>query len=114
MLLSVLVAATGVAAGVLELDLNRINIEDLGGLDLSRRATYVEKLANNITGGGYYVDFTVGTPPQPQRMVLDTGSSDIWVVAHDADLCTTTRLQLYHGDTCAFVCRLPDLEGRGE
>lgn len=104
MLLSVLlVAAAGAAASVLELDLNRINIEDLGGLGLERRATYIEKLANNITGGGYYVDFTVGTPPQPQRMVLDTGSSDIWVVANDADLCTSTRLQLYHGDNCAFV-----------
>ncbi|KAI6782537.1 aspartic-type endopeptidase-like protein [Emericellopsis cladophorae] len=34
---------------------------------------------NNITGGGYYSEFAVGTPPQQISFLLDTGSSDTWV-----------------------------------
>ncbi|OAQ85013.1 peptidase aspartic, active site protein [Purpureocillium lilacinum] len=43
---------------------------------------------NNITGGGYYADFSVGTPPQKLSFLLDTGSSDTWVNSVAADLCT--------------------------
>ncbi|KAJ6446803.1 peptidase aspartic, active site protein [Purpureocillium lavendulum] len=42
---------------------------------------------NNITGGGYYADFDVGTPPQKLAFLLDTGSSDTWVNSVRADLC---------------------------
>lgn len=74
---------------------------------LSRRATFTESLANNITGGGYYASVSVGTPGQDIDMILDTGSSDAFIVAAGADLCESPRLQLIYqtscGQTCEFV-----------
>src|SRR5689334_12585577 len=55
---------------------------------LARRGTHSEQLINSISGGGYYVQVKVGTPPQTMTMLLDTGSSDAWVLSHEADLCT--------------------------
>jgi hypothetical protein len=67
---------------------------------LSRRDAHAATIANNITGGGYYVDVEVGTPGQPITMVLDTGSSDAWIVSYQADLCTSRSLQNKYGDSC--------------
>lgn len=99
---SIPLLASVAAAEVLQLGINKI-APGHHTSRLARRATYIENLANNITGGGYYADVSVGSPPQPQRMVLDTGSSDIWVVAYNADLCTSQRMQEYYGDTCSDV-----------
>jgi hypothetical protein len=68
---------------------------------LHRRDALTQALVNNITGGGYYVDVTVGTPPQKVSMVLDTGSSDAWVVSYKAPLCTNAKLQQVYGDSCS-------------
>ncbi|TLS21937.1 uncharacterized protein PpBr36_09425 [Pyricularia pennisetigena] len=68
---------------------------------LGKRSTFVESIANNITGGGYYLDVKIGTPGQDARMILDTGSSDAWVVSSRADLCGNTRLQRQYGDSCS-------------
>jgi hypothetical protein len=48
---------------------------------------------NNITGGGYYAEFAVGTPPQNISFLLDTGSSDTWVNSVESNLCTSTTMQ---------------------
>ncbi|KAL2158439.1 hypothetical protein VTH06DRAFT_4487 [Thermothelomyces fergusii] len=67
---------------------------------LTRRETYSETLINSIAGGGYYVQVQVGTPPQNLTMLLDTGSSDAWVLSHKADLCTNRDLQDFYGISC--------------
>ncbi|KAI0522302.1 aspartic peptidase domain-containing protein [Xylaria bambusicola] len=64
-----------------------------------RAGTYSQELNNNLTGGGYYADVALGTPPQPVTLILDTGSSDVWVLDTHADLCQSQDLQYYYG-TC--------------
>ncbi|KAF4509904.1 hypothetical protein G6O67_001839 [Ophiocordyceps sinensis] len=48
---------------------------------------------NNITGGGYFAELGVGTPPQKLSFLVDTGSSDTWVNSVDADLCRSPQAQ---------------------
>lgn len=67
---------------------------------LSKRASFTESLANNITGGGYYASVTVGTPGQAFDLVLDTGSSDAFLIAKDADLCESRISQAAYQTTC--------------
>lgn len=106
-----LLIATASAANVVGFDLQRIRPGQPGLANKlkSRAATssgsYVEDLANNVTGGGYYASVSVGTPPQPQLLVIDTGSSDVWVVASDADLCSSALLQQRYSDTCGDTCK---------
>lgn len=73
---------------------------------LTRRASFTESLVNNITGGGYYASVSVGTPGQDIDMILDTGSSDAFVVASGADLCESPRLQLIYQTSCGQTCEL--------
>lgn len=61
---------------------------------------------NNITGGGYYADFSVGTPPQKLSFLLDTGSSDTWVNSVAADLCTDKDRQQQQQLWCQTQCAL--------
>ena len=100
---ALLAVATGVGAvHVVEFNLRRgLPGVRLGASPvLSKRATYVQELANNITGGGYFAEVMVGTPGQPVTMVLDTGSSDVWVVSYKANLCTSALLQEQYQDSC--------------
>ncbi|KAF4627494.1 hypothetical protein G7Y89_g10661 [Cudoniella acicularis] len=60
---------------------------------LHSRSSLSVTLSNNLTKGSYFVEIDVGTPPQSQRLVVDTGSSDVWVLAADDDLCTSPILQ---------------------
>lgn len=99
-----LLLASGAAAqNVVEFDLHRgfpgINVGVLP--HLSARATQVQELVNNITGSGYYCEVQVGTPPQTVNMLIDTGSSDTWVVSHRADLCSSKELQYAYLDSCS-------------
>jgi len=100
---ALLAVASGAAAQtVVEFNLHRgIPGIHLGSLPhIGRRSTYTQQLANNITGGGYYCEVAVGSPPQNVTMVLDTGSSDAWVLSPKADLCTNPRLQDEFQDSC--------------
>ncbi|KAH8193628.1 hypothetical protein TruAng_012207 [Truncatella angustata] len=64
---------------------------------VQKRATFTQSLFNNITGAGYYADVAVGTPPQNLSLILDTGSSDIWVLSRDANLCGSSTRQNRYG-----------------
>jgi len=49
-------------------------------------STLSESLSNDITL--YFANVTLGTPPQPLALHLDTGSSDLWVNTPSSALCT--------------------------
>ncbi|KAK3336636.1 aspartic peptidase domain-containing protein [Cercophora scortea] len=102
-LLTLACSVSGVAAQHVQFSLNRgIPGLRLGSPSpLSRRQAYTEILANNITGGLYFIDVEVGTPGQTVTLALDTGSSDAWLVAPNADLCTSKALQGYYADSCS-------------
>lgn len=78
---------------------------------LSKRATITESLINNVTEGGYFATVSIGTPAQDVTLILDTGSSDAWVVSSSANLCEMEILQIEYDETCdstcEFSCRFP-------
>ncbi|KAF2720049.1 acid protease, partial [Polychaeton citri CBS 116435] len=51
-------------------------------------STSVFDVATWSFGGAYYANISVGTPPQPQTVILDTGSSDLYFDASSAQECT--------------------------
>ncbi|KXX78335.1 putative aspartic-type endopeptidase opsB [Madurella mycetomatis] len=80
-------AATATARRVVSVDISKATPEQKG---LDRRA-FSATLVNNRTA--YFARVTVGTPPQPLTLHVDTGSSDLWVLAEGSDLCNSFRLQ---------------------
>ncbi|KAM0461874.1 hypothetical protein ACHAPV_002629 [Trichoderma viride] len=97
-----LVAAGTVSAGVVSVPFEKrfLDSNPLPSL-LRRDGTVALDALNNITGGGYYAEFSIGTPPQKLSFMLDTGSSDTWVNSVDADLCTSSITQKEVGEFCA-------------
>lgn len=47
-------------------------------------------LLNGYADLQYWVNITVGTPPQPLAVQLDTGSSDLWIPSSHADICAVS------------------------
>lgn len=93
---AVYAASLATAQRVVPVGITRSN-HRLPPLPVTKRNTYTQSLNNNITGAGYYADVAVGTPPQNLSLVLDTGSSDIWLLSKDADLCEDTSDQRLYG-----------------
>ncbi|PHH58694.1 hypothetical protein CDD81_4815 [Ophiocordyceps australis] len=54
---------------------------------LSRRSATVNATMENMETL-YFVNISLGTPPQQLRVHLDTGSSDLWVNTPRSDLCS--------------------------
>jgi hypothetical protein len=74
---------------------------------IRRRDPITEILGNNETGGLYTADAVVGTPPQKITFQIDTGSSDVWMLAASADLCTNPVLQAERRrGGCISPCKL--------
>ncbi|ORY55283.1 aspartic peptidase domain-containing protein [Pseudomassariella vexata] len=65
-----------------------------------RAQTWTQELQNNLTGGGYHAEVEVGTPGQKVSLVIDTGSSDVWVIDSNADLCIDPDMQEVYGGGC--------------
>ncbi|APA08785.1 hypothetical protein SS1G_02570 [Sclerotinia sclerotiorum 1980 UF-70] len=60
---------------------------------LSNRASISGSLANDLTQASYVISVKVGTPPQDIDLIVDTGSSDTWLVANTANSCTGFGLE---------------------
>ena len=80
--------------------------QHIGRRYLSSRSTITESIGNNITGGSYIANVSVGTPPQNVQLVIDTGSSDVWLLDVSADLCTNTTDQAEEDSGCQTPCKL--------
>jgi len=50
--------------------------------------TVTEALVNDLQGGLYAANITVGTPGQALSLQIDTGSSDVWVPAKGLEICS--------------------------
>ncbi|KAK5173312.1 uncharacterized protein LTR77_001993 [Saxophila tyrrhenica] len=61
--------------------------------------TTVYDIITYSTGGAYYANLTVGTPPQNQVVILDTGSSNLYFDASSAPACQTDGAYACRGGT---------------
>lgn len=78
----------------------KIQKEQPNGRLLHRRQTrtpFDEDLANNLTSGAYFAQVEIGTPGQTLSLHVDTGSTDVWVLGTNANLCTNSVLQAMYG-----------------
>ncbi|KAK9383495.1 aspartic peptidase domain-containing protein [Kockiozyma suomiensis] len=58
---------------------------------LRRRDTVAVELANSVDKGAYLASISLGTPAQNLTVLLDTGSSDLWVQSSDNKQCATVE-----------------------
>lgn len=80
---------------VVSLDIQRKHVADPVARDRARRKrdlTVSETLLNE--GTLYYCNVSLGTPQQDLRLVIDTGSSDLWCNTPSSALCKS------RGDPC--------------
>lgn len=72
---------------------------------LERRGTITESLLNNHTDSTLYLaTVTVGTPGQTIALDIDTGSSDVYVIATNADECTSASVEAQYGGCFGGTC----------
>lgn len=104
-LATVALAGTAAATGTLELSISKRdasgNPSDVArGMLVKRQNTAgtVEESVYDVltwsTGGAYYTNISVGTPPQVQTVILDTGSSDLYLDSRSSTACTESRADL--------------------
>lgn len=69
----------------MKFDKRTVNVADFPHLQRRQSNTVLAGLSNLLSL--YLINVTVGTPPQPFSLQLDTGSSDIWFPADSANVC---------------------------
>ncbi|KAL4801741.1 aspartic peptidase domain-containing protein [Aspergillus unguis] len=77
---------------VVELNIHRNQVPDPVARDRARRKrdkTVLQTLDNEETL--YFCNVTIGTPGQDLRLILDTGSSDLWCNAANSSLCSSSK-----------------------
>jgi hypothetical protein len=108
-----LTAAISPALAIVKFPITRRNdlpVNHISPRHLARRGTITESLLNNHTGSTLYLaTISVGTPAQTISLDIDTGSSDVYVIATGADECTSAEVIAQYGGcfggTCMY-CRL--------
>ena len=80
----------GAAPRVVQHDIQRRHVEN----PLQRDRERLRKRQSNTVSASlkneqtlYFMDMSIGTPPQDLRMHIDTGSSDLWVNVANSQLC---------------------------
>ena len=79
LLLGALASATAEAPKVVQMQTFRHRREIVPETLLKRTNPLEVTLGNAPTVGLYYVNASIGTPPQEISLLVDTGSSDIWM-----------------------------------
>ena len=51
----------------------------------------------------YLANISVGTPPQPLSVQIDTGSADLWLPETKGDLCTIEHTSCPQTGSCKFL-----------
>ncbi|KKY16600.1 putative aspartic-type endopeptidase [Phaeomoniella chlamydospora] len=76
---------------VLGLSFEKKDVADktLFGLRKRSSSSTVSTTLTNVEGIFYYVNISLGTPAQEFAVVLDTGSSDLWVLSDEAPICSS-------------------------
>lgn len=95
--------------GIISLDfqgspLRKLNLPTGVARRIAQRDALNLGALNNVTGGGYYANISVGTPGQTVTLRLDTGSSDTWVVSPSAALCSSASTQYEYDTGCSTPC----------
>jgi predicted aspartyl protease len=103
------------SAGTVQFDIARN--EQVRSAQLTRRALQLQRragilpragtlpvvLTNAESEGLYFANVTVGTPGQPLQLQIDTGSSDVWVPATTASICSDAREGGCPNGECEFA-----------
>jgi hypothetical protein len=99
------------SANVIHMAISRSNqnlnvlSRDLNG-NVFTRDTVISDLFNNLTdGSGYLASVSVGTPGQALSLLIDTGSSDTFVLANIDDQCNNPEIMYKYGPCIGGTCR---------
>ena len=105
--LAALMASQALAANVVHVSISKGAVGAINRRSgLWERDTVEGTLGNNITAGSYLAKVSIGTPAQQIELVIDTGSSDVFVVASTADQCNDPLLQQTDGPCIGGTCKL--------